>query len=281
MAVVPRDAQDVDVSKITFGDVVVLDNGGKIVYIQYDGGTLHIRGPKLKLPFDTKFFLKDGSHDDTGKYNIRGNFVDMAEGSKDRIFHDKMIEFDEMLKTAAKERSVEWFRKKNMSAEVIDTIFTDTIKVSIDPKTGEPNGRYPPSFTFKIKKKQGYIDLPCYDSTRMETVKVEDKKTGIIVEKHQPPQYNINDPEGDDYAKIDDLLKKGTTLRGLVKCDFVWLGDSDIGCIWCAEALKISVPQQLNEYAFDDSDDEPAAELNTESFLESSEEEDGVARPAN
>tara|TARA_B100000745_G_scaffold106209_1_gene67970 strand:- start:1636 stop:2484 length:849 start_codon:yes stop_codon:yes gene_type:complete len=282
MAVTPMQAKDLDPSKVTFGDVKVLDNGGKLVNLLHDGRTIYLQTPGLKMPFDAKFFANNGSDESSGKYSIRMQFDNMDEGSKGRIFHDKMLEFDDMVKTAAKERSVEWFKKKNMSAEVLDTIFTDSIKVYTDPETGEPNGRFPPGFTFKLKKIRGNIACQCFDPDRPKMVTVKDKKTGLPKKKRSCEEHNVNDSEREDYVKMDDLLKKGSLVKGLVKCDFVWLADAKFGCTWTAEQLEMSVPKGFNEYAFDDSDDETsAAELNTESFIESSDEEDGVARPAN
>lgn len=263
MAVNPMQAKDFDPSKVTFGDVKVLDSGAKLVNLLHDGQVIYLQTPELKMPFDAKFFANNGSDESSGKYSVRVQFDNMEEGSVSRVFHDKMLEFDGMLKTAAKERSVEWFKKKNMSAEVLDTIFTDSIKVSTDPETGEPNGRFPPSFTFKLKKVGGNIACRCFDETKKE--------------------HNVNDAEREDFVKMDDLLKKGAMVKGLVKCDFVWLADAKFGCTWSAQQLKMSVPKGFNEYAFDDSDDErPPAELNTQNFVDSSDdEEEGVVRPAN
>ena len=280
MAVTPMLAKDFDPSKVTFGEVKALDVGVKLVNLLHDGRDIYLQTPELKMPFDA--YYNDGADESSGKYSIRMQFDNMDEDSKSRIFHDKMLEFDDMLKTAAKERSVEWFKKKNMSAEVIDTIFSDSIRVSADPETGEPNGRFPPSFACKLRKKSGNIACRCFDTDRFQTRTVKDKKTGLPKEKRIYEEHNVNDPEREDYVKIDDLLKKGATLRALLKCDFVWLGDAKLGCTWSAQQLQMSVPKGFNEYAFDDSDDETsAAELNTESFVDSSDDEDGVARPAN
>ena len=65
-----------------------------------------------------------------------------------------------------------------------------------------------------------------------------------------------------------------------MKCEFVWL-ISKMGCTWSAHQLRIKVPKGFDEYAFqDDSDEDAANSLNTQNFVDSSDEEDGVARPA-
>ena len=74
MAVTPMQAKDLDPSKVTFGDVKVLDNGGKLVNLLHDGRIIYLQTPGLKMPFDAKFFANNGSDESSGKYSIRMQF---------------------------------------------------------------------------------------------------------------------------------------------------------------------------------------------------------------
>ena len=161
-----------------------------------------------------------------------------------------------MLKESAKELSQDWFKKKNLSNDVIDSMFTPTIKVSVDSETGEPNGRYPPTFGFKVKKKDGKIMCRCFDENKNE--------------------MNLNDPSSDNYMDFNKCLKKNAMVKGLFKCDFVWHSPGKFGCSWSAQQLRIKIPKGFDEYAFmDDSDDEAEAEkLANANFVDSDTDED-------
>ena len=49
-------AGEINVSNISFGDPKSMGNGGKILYINYDGGDLKLQTPEVRLPFDVSEF---------------------------------------------------------------------------------------------------------------------------------------------------------------------------------------------------------------------------------
>tara|TARA_B110000977_G_scaffold97436_1_gene128355 strand:- start:1537 stop:2055 length:519 start_codon:yes stop_codon:yes gene_type:complete len=169
-----------------------------------------------------------------------------------------MVDFDERLRVLSKENSVEWFKKKNVSDDVIESMFTPTIKVYVDGETGEPTGRFPPTFGFKVKKKDGNIMCRCFNEDRKE--------------------INFNDKESEDYMDFTKCMKKGSQVKGLFKCDFVWHSPGKFGCTWSAQQLKVKVPKGFDEYAFmDDSDDEGQSEkLAQGNYIESDSEDETV-----
>ena len=148
--------KEFDASKVSFAYAKAMSSGAKLFFLEYDGAPLYVQSPEMAVTFDPQVF-EDGPD---AKYNIKTNLILSNESCK--VFHDKMLEFDEKIKELAKDNSKEWFKKKNISDDVVESMFTPTIKVYIDPETGEPTGRYPPSFGFKVKKKEGKIQCQAY-----------------------------------------------------------------------------------------------------------------------
>ena len=107
------------------------------------------------------------------------------------------------------------------------------VKVSVDPETQEPNGKWAPSFGFKIVKRDGKVQCDCYDSDKNELV-----------------------TSGEDAVDLETMFKKGTKLKMIIKCNGLWISNVGWGCTWRAEQIKIDVPAGFSGYAFDDSDDE-------------------------
>jgi hypothetical protein len=241
-----------DASKVSFSHSKTMSSGAKLFFLNYDGEPLYIQSPEMTLTFDPQVF-EDGPD---AKYNVKTNMNLSNESCK--MFHDKMVEFDERLRVLSKENSVEWFKKKNVSDDVIESMFTPTIRVYVDGETGEPTGRFPPTFGFKVKKKDGNILCRCFNEDRNE--------------------INFNDKEGEDYMDFTKCMKKGSQVKGLFKCDFVWHSPGKFGCTWSAVQLKVKVPKGFDEYAFmDDSDDEGQSEkLAQGNYIESDSEDETV-----
>ena len=252
-------AKDFDASKVNFTYAKVMSSGAKLFFLEYDGGPLFIQSPEMSLAFDPQMF-EDGPD---AKYSVKSSLNLSNENCKE--FFEKMTGFDERLKDLGKTNSVEWFKKKNISDDVIDSMFTQTVKEHMNQETGEPSGRYPPTFGFKVKKKDNKILCRCFDENRVE--------------------INLNDADGDNYLPIDKVLKKNTSVKGLFKCDFVWHSPGKFGCTWSAQQLKVKIPRGFDEFAFiEDEDDADTERLTEVKFVESGsdeeEEEEAVVEDA-
>ena len=246
----PMLPKDFDISKVSYSRTTTMPNGAKLFFLEYDGGPIYIQSPEMTLTFDPQVF-EDGP---TAKYNIKANMNLSNETCK--MFHDKMLEFDEKIKMLGKENSVEWFKKKNLSDDVIESMITPTIKVFVDSETGEPNGRFPPTFGFKVKKKDDNIQCRCFDGEKNE--------------------INFNDKEAENHMEFTKCVKKNAQVKGLFKCDFVWHSPGKFGCSWSAQQLKIKTPKGFDGYAFNDDDEEVSERLSQAKFVESEEEDDAV-----
>jgi hypothetical protein len=250
----PLLAKDFDPSKVNFTTAKVMGSGAKIFFLEYNGGPLIIQSPEMPLTFDAQVY-EDGP---TAKYSVKTSLNMSNEQCKE--FYEKMSLFDDRLKQLGKENSQEWFKKKNMSDEVIDSMYTKCVKEHIDPESGEPSGRYPPAFAFKVKKKDDKIICKCFDDNRCE--------------------INFNDAEGENHTAIENVLKKNSTIKGLFKCDFIWHSPGKFGCTWSAQQLKVNVVKSFSDgYAFDDDeeDEKDAERISQATFVESDDDEEEEA----
>jgi len=234
--------KNIDVSAIRFSDIRMLDNGSKMVYLNYKGGKLYMQTPLMSLPYgvndSAQMDAKAGRAPEGKKrYDMTLSFRDMDRNRAMRTLHDKLVEIGELvIDTAFKNRQT-WFRNdyKGMK-EFVENMYTPLVKVATDKETGAPSTRYPP--TLKIK-------LP-YEADS-DTFKFECQDF---------------DKNPVDFAAIKDKLK-GAQAQVLFQITGLWFAGGKFGCT--AKAVKMGVqPTVKAEVDFeDDSDDErttPASE---------------------
>ena len=232
----------IDFSKISFSSPKMLDNGGKMIYLNYNGGVnpLYIQTPEGELPFDPNYFADDGKDDEsslTGKYSINMSIKVDSSKSMEK-FHDVFVKMDDFIMAAAKENSQAWFKKAKISEETISELYTRQIKVSVDSETGEPNGKYPPKFTYKVVKRDG----------KFQNFKVYDNEKKV---------FDVN-KSTDEPIDFSNVVMKGARVKAVLKCNGIWIANSKFGCTWRAEQMCVKVPEGgLRDFAIlSDSDDE-------------------------
>ena len=140
--------KNIDVSKISFSQPRKLDNGAKLVYLNYNGGRLSVQSPWMSLPWKMGEYL-EGEYP---KYSIDLSFKGMDEDADLQAFHDKIQQIEEKIIEGGVNNSVSWFKKKSANRDVIDAIFNRILKVSKDKETGEPDGKWPPSMKLKVSR---------------------------------------------------------------------------------------------------------------------------------
>lgn len=251
-------AYNVDVSKITISSLRTLSNGGKMCFLNYNGGTspLYIQTPEADVSFDASYYADD---EHSGKYQLRFSMKDLENNKQMKEFHSKMTEIDIFLKEKALENSVAWFKKPKMSMDTIDSLYSPMVKVHTDPDTGEPTGKFPDSFQLKIVKKDGKVQCPMYNSEKV--------------------YYDVNG-ETENPTTVDRVLVKGSKVKVVLKCNGIWVANGKFGCTWRAEQMLVKVPEGgLNEFAIqtdsDDEDDVSNVDDNPTNLIEDSDESDG------
>ena len=249
---------DFDVSKIKYSPVKSMDNGGKQCYINYGDAAvnpIYLQTPELNVVFDSNYFGDEKS----GKFSVR---VDMSghddKGTKMYKFHEKMMKMDEQILQDAIKNGMSWLKNKNITLDTAKALYTPIVKIAMDQETGEPSGKWPPSFQFKVVRRNGDILSKVFDENKNK--------------------LNVNDPEADDYIPIDSLLKKNSKVKMIMKCNGIWIASGKFGCTWSAEQMQVTAPAGFDEFAFnsDDEDDEPEEKRVTldDNAIESSDDED-------
>lgn len=254
-------AKNFDVSKIKFSTIRTLDNGGKMLFLNYGDGNspIFLQTPELELPFDPKYF---DDNQTSGKYSIAPSLKGMDDNKQLREFYEKMCEFDELLKEKAVENSLAWFKKSKISKEAIESLYTPQVKVSVDPETGEPNGKYPPRIAFKVIKKDNKVQCRIYDN--------------------QKKVFDVNG-ETEESVAVENVLMKGSQIKAVLRCNGIWLANGKFGCTWRAEQIRVKVPEGgLQDFAImSDSEDEGEDETSvdtTHNLIDDSDEEEEVVQ---
>jgi len=234
---VAMNASQITLGDINFSNVKSLDNGGKMLYLNYGGGInpLYVTTPEVDIPFDPSYFP---DNDNSGKYSIKFSMKNMEDNKAMKEFHTWACDMDKLLIQKAGENSQAWFKKPKLSEETLRELYTPMVKVSMDPDTGEPNGKYPDSFAFKVVKRDGkFKDFSIYDN----------KKT----------VFDVNG-DTDSPTDISKVLMKGALIKVVLKCNGVWIANGKFGCTWRAEQIRVKLPEGgLSQFAIDsDSDDE-------------------------
>ena len=238
-------AENVDLSKISIAEPKKLPGklGIHTMYVNYEGGmdrNLLMQTPKVDITWDAKYYV-DNENSSDGKTQVEFSLRGIDTDKQVTAFHNKMIEFDKYMIEIAYENRTTWFPKlKKITRDTIETLYTPNIKVSTDSESGEPDGKWPPSFKFKIKRKDEVHDCSVYDP--------------------QKNTYNIDDEHGADFVNLEDILKKGSTMNVILKCPTVWLINNKFGVTWYAEQVKVTekVSKSLGKACafIEDEDDE-------------------------
>lgn len=222
-----------DCNNLGFDDLKLNSNGGKVVYLKYEGQQrLTMQTPKLTTPFGISEFKDDKTG--TVKYSIDASFKGMNEDAKIQTFYDKMTEIDSTIVDLAVENSKEWFGKK-MKKEIVEELYRPLIKVSKDPE------KYAPTMKFKIQS---------------------NSKDELMIEAFD----NNREP-----VDILETLKSGSKVRGIIECSSIWFVNKQFGVTWRAVQLEVTKSDKISGFSFvtedDDVEDEYEDDDNNEDEL--------------
>ena len=231
---------EIDISKITFSSPKTLENGGKMIYLNYESGinSLYVVTPEGTIPFDPNYFAddnKDESSSKSGKYSMTMSLNKELKGMED--FTNVFTNLDEHIMKVAKENSALWFKKPKITMDTLRELYTPMVKISVSSETGEPNN-YPPKFAWKVVKRDGkFQNFQVYDNNKV--VFDVDKVT-------------------DNPSNFSDIVMKGTKIKAVLKCNGIWVANGKFGCTWKAEQMRVKLPEGgLRDFAIlSDSDDE-------------------------
>lgn len=215
-----------DVSKVSFGAPKSLDNGGKIIPINYDGGVFLVQTPRMHVPYGVNRWDNSTERGSTVKLSVDLSFGTMDDAPADRAaFFGMMTALNKLFVDEAYNNSNAWFKKKYTSVDVIEALYTSLTKYSKDKQTGEVSHQYPPTFKLQLPQQDGVYKFQAYDSAKQLV----------------------------DFDAID---LKGGEMVAIMQCSGVWVAGGKFGCTWRAVQIKVFPrASKLKAFAFVEDDD--------------------------
>ena len=235
--------KNVSMASVTVSAAKALDNGAKLVYVNYNGGRFNIQTPPMDLAWDVNCY-DEGPYP---KYSCEVSFKGMDEESKQgqelKGFHDKMLELEEKLIDEGVKNGAPWFKlaKNKVNKDVISSKFGPIIRVSKN-KEGEADGKWPSTMRLKIQFKDDKFGCKLVDTTG--------------------DQYLINKP--DSGHNIEDILVKGARVKCIIQCVGMWIASGNYMCQWQLARAEVEVPEGMVADEFlpeSDEEEEPVPKM--------------------
>lgn len=164
---------NLDVNKVTFGDVKISkNNGSKSVAIKYSDQLLQIRIPKMRYSMGAS--IKETENGTT--YTMMASLLGCDSYAKERApteagevgqLYNFLQDLQEKMIRSATENSVKWFGRARK-----EDVLRDSMKSFMNPSVEKqgaewvPNGKYPPSFRMKIPVYDGKVSMDVVDNQR-------------------------------------------------------------------------------------------------------------------
>jgi hypothetical protein len=131
-------AVNLDLNKISFSDVKTDNHGRKMVYVNYNGGKIMVQTPKMYVPNGIKRWRKkDATDNKDDSFELELSFGGEDKEDKNSVeirdFHEKLEQFDSLVKNTIMAKSKEWLGKPKVSMETIeDAYYSPSVKVPTD-----------------------------------------------------------------------------------------------------------------------------------------------------
>jgi len=186
-AIIP--SENLDISRVSIGDIRPNKAGGKTVPIKYNGQQLQVRIPRIYYPAGVVV-----REDDSGKksYSLLASLKNCDSYAKDRStdgtdvgqFYNFLLDFQEKVIQHAMGNSGKWFGKAKSEAVLRETM-KPILTPSVEKINGEwtPNGKYPPSLRMKISIWDGQVGMDAVDEKGNTLVLTEDNLEQVFAKR--------------------------------------------------------------------------------------------------
>ena len=218
-------SKDFDINNLSFSDVKVLENGGRLVYVSYRKAPLLLQTPVMKAPFGLSKWDSNDSKANA-KYTLDLSFQG-AEGSNSLAAFQKVLEtIDERMVTECFANAGTWMKGKKISSrEIVEALYTPVLKYAKDKETGEVSDKYPPTIKLSVPFKDGAFACDVYDNKKQ-------------------------------LADLNAMETKGAKVTAIVQCTGVWQAAGRYGLSWKIIQMRVQPSAtHLKSYAFQDESD--------------------------
>ena len=245
-------SSNLDINKVTFGDIRLNKAGGKSVPIKYNGQPLQIRLEKTSYPMGVNVKETDNGIAYTMSLTLKGCDPYAKERAGPEVgsigtLYNFLQDLQTRVLDAAETNSSKWFSKTRSR-----TVLEDTMKMFIAPSVekvnGEwvPSGKYPPSLKMKVPVYDGRVAMDVTDS--------QGKPVEVTTEN------------------IQQVFPKRVDASVVVSPG-IYVSGQGFGVTWRVSYAKVSPPQRTT--AADIFRDEIEQEVNTATAVPIQEIEEG------
>jgi hypothetical protein len=211
-------AKEFDINNVSFSDVRMLDNGGKVVYVSYKNAPLILQTPQMVAPFGMSQWENEGKSNT--KYTIDLSFKAMDKNPSMQAFYRSLETIDAKLVKDGFKNQHTWFKgKKYNSEEIVEALYTPLIRHAKDRQTGEITDKYPPTFKLTVPYKDGKFTCEAFDDSRNPV----------------------------DIATVET---KGSKVTAIIQCMGLWFAGGKFGSTWRIVQMKVVPNAMIRGYAF-------------------------------
>ena len=248
--------KNINATSVTVSAPKSLDNGSKLVYVNYDNSRFNVQTPWMDMPWDMSCY-NEGNYP---KYSMELSFRGVDDDPDQAAFLERFHQLDNRLIDLGVENSIQWFKKKSISRDTVDTgLYNKIVRVSKDKDTGEPDGKWPSTFRLKVPNRDG-------------------KWSGTFVNSETKKQFNVNSPDADDHTPLENILVKNAKVRAIIQCVGLWIASGNYMCQWQIVKAEVKIPATASNCDFipdSDEENEDTVETGTQNLemLESSDDD--------
>lgn len=253
-------ATDLDLSKVTFSDVKTDNHGRKMVYINLNNGKILVQTPKMYAPNGIKKWRKKEALDNKDdKFEMELSFYGENGTDKNsqeiKMFHEKMEEFDELVKSKVLEKAKEWLGMPKLDMNTLESVmYTPMVKV---PKDKEGNELpYPSRIRVKLDRE---TDSSGNASGRF--ISNKKFKTEVMLFDDSKTQISLSEDNA------EHVVPKGCQVVTLMELVYLSLSKTTISTKWkMVQAKVFRNKDSITGYAMLDDEDSPSQQqdLDTE-----------------
>ena len=163
-------SSNLDINKLSFGDIRLNKAGGKSVPLKYNGQPLQIRLEKSVYPMGVN--VKETENGTTYTMNLTLKGCDAhaqeragAEVGSTGVLYNFLHDLQGKILDTAEASSVKWFGKAR-SRPVLEEMMKKSISPSVEKINGEwvASGKYPPSLKMKVPVYDGRVAMDVTDA---------------------------------------------------------------------------------------------------------------------
>lgn len=217
---------EIDVNAVTFSPPRVLEKtGGKMIYVYHNKKPLVMQIPLMVAPYGLSAWPNDGSSAPT-KYSLDVSFQGHETDAHIGGFLELVKAFDDYLVSQGKENSLNWFKTKYSSVDVVRALYTPMLKYS-KGENGEISNKYPPTFKFQVPFKDGQFMCETYNAQR-------------------------------ELIDLNSVNTKRARVTAILQCNGIYVAGNKFSCTWKVLQMKInpSADGIPKGYAFIDDDED-------------------------